>query len=146
MGRLKKKPKYNINKASVDAELLAKATEAYKEARENNEESASPFDSDSYQLIEIAAAKFSFTPMKMRKLLITAGAFENEASRTIMNLYQEGKSVKEIQDITGLKRSSVNGYLPYSKVIYKNVESSVGADRVSLLRKRKKACEQLLKS
>ena len=109
---------------------------AYKEVCEKNAASDFPLSSDSYQLIEFAAAQFHFTPMKMRKLLITAGAYENETSRLIGRLHKQGKSMKEIQELTGLGRSSVNGYLPYSKVIYKNVESSVGADRISMLRKR----------
>lgn len=57
--------------------------------------------------------------MKMRKLLITAGVYSTDTSRIIIGkLHAEGKSVSEIQAITGLKRSSINGYLPYSKIIY----------------------------
>lgn len=41
-----------------------------------------------------------------------------------------------IQAITGLKKSSINGYLPYSKVIYNHDDKSVGVDRVGLYRKR----------
>lgn len=125
MARHKKKPEYNMKRASVDEKLFTNVIAAYKEVCEKNVVSDSPLSSDSYQLIELAAAQFHFTPMKMRKLLITAGAYENETSRLIGRLHKQGKSMKEIQELTGLGRSSVNGYLPYSKVIYKNVESSV---------------------
>lgn len=73
--------------------------------------------------------------MKMRKLLITAGVYRNEISELIAELQAEGDTPNDIQRITGLSRSTVNGYLPYTKVIYKNYERSVGADRVRLLRR-----------
>lgn len=40
-------------------------------------------------------------------------------------------------------RASVNSYLPYTKIIYKMKESSVGADREKLYRERKKVIEEL---
>ena len=109
-------------------------------------ESVGLIEAYSYRLIEEVADEFSISPMKMRKLLITAGVYENETSELISRLKAEGKTNSEIQNITGLSRSSVNGYLPYTKVIYKNSESSVGADRVRLLRKRRKACDELQRS
>lgn len=39
----------------------------------------------------------------------------------------------------------MNSYFPYTKIIYKMKEGSVGADREKLYRERKKACEQLRK-
>ena len=39
----------------------------------------------------------------------------------------------------------MNSYLPYTKIIYKMKESSVGADREKLYRERKKTCEKLSK-
>ena len=61
-------------------------------------------------------------PMKMRKLLITAGVYSTDISRIIGELHAEGKSASEIQAITGLKKSSINGYLPYSKIMYNHDE------------------------
>ena len=40
-------------------------------------------------------------------------------------------------------RASVNSYLPYTKIIYKMKESSVGADREKLYRERKKAVAEM---
>jgi len=45
--------------------------------------------------------------------------YANETSRLVLSLHQNGKSIKEIIEITGLKRSAVFGYLPYSKTVYK---------------------------
>lgn len=93
----------------------------------------------------MVAEDYDISPMKMRKMLITAGVYRNEISELIAGLQAEGNTPEDIQRMTGLSRSTVNGYLPYTKVIYKNSESSVGADRVRLLRKRRKACKELQK-
>lgn len=55
----------------------------------------------------------------------------------MLELSKRGKSVLEIQKITGLSRASVHSYLPYSKIVYNAEEMSVNADRIKLYRKRK---------
>lgn len=54
-----------------------------------------------------------------------------------------GKSVLEIQEITGLRKSSVNGYLPYTKVVYKPEELSMNAKRIATYRDRQKVVKRL---
>lgn len=142
MGRNKKKPDYNA--IQIDQNLLDAVAASYARILKQNVAVNNSLDTTSYQFIEQTAKEYDISPMKMRKLLITAGVYKNETSDLIARLRAEGKSVSEIQNITGLSRSTINGYLPYSKVIYKNTESSVGADRVRLLRKRRKACKELL--
>lgn len=136
MARKKKKPHYNAE--VIDQNLLDQVAAAY-----TNIMKCSTLDESSYHLIELVARDFDMSPMKMRKLLITAGAYQSDTSDRIIRLKNDGYSTEDIQRITGLSRSTVNGYLPYSKVIYKNIESSVGADRVKLLRQRRKACNTL---
>ena len=140
MGQSKKKPDYDVSK--IDQELLDNVSKAYTDILKHSVGFSSSDDS-SYRLIEIVAEDFNMSPMKMRKLLITAGVYKNDTSELIGKLKSEGKTLQEIQSITGLSRSSVNGYLPYSKVIYKNTESSVGADRIKLYRKRQKCLKEL---
>ena len=141
MGRPKKKPDYDSTK--VDQSLLDKTVEIYKTVLDENEKSSSKLPADSYQLIEKAAKELEISAMKMRKLLITAGCYENDTSRLIARLSAEGKTIDEIGQAAGLRRASVNGYLPYKKVIYKNAESSVGADRIRLYRDRKNSIAKL---
>ena len=141
MGRKRKKPNYNA--IQIDQDLLDKVAQTYALILRSNEKLVNALDSTSYQLIEMTAKEYGVSSMKMRKLLITAGVYKNETSGFIMELKNDGYNVNEIQQITGLSRSTVNGYLPYSKVIYKNTESSVGADRARLLRKRRKNCKEL---
>ena len=59
-------------------------------------------------------------------------------------MQKAGKKSEEIQTILGLSRSSINAYLPYSKVPYKESEVSVNADRCELYRKRKVAVEAII--
>ncbi len=49
-----------------------------------------------------------------------------------------------IQEITGLGKSSVNGYLPYSKYPYKSDELSTNADRTALYRMRREIVSDLV--
>ena len=58
-------------------------------------------------------------------------------------LGQNSKSVEEIMSTLERSRASVNSYLPYTKIIYKMKESSVGADREKLYRERKKAVAEM---
>lgn len=143
MGRKRKKPKYNS--AELDQNYLEQVADYYEDlikadlVKADSEESM-------FKYIILTAGEFGTTPMKMRKLLITAGVYSTTTSKLIAELYAEGKNVKEIQAITGLKKSSINGYLPYSKVIYNHDDKSVGADRVGLYRKRQKLIKELKKT
>ena len=72
------------------------------------------------------------TPIKVRKLLITSGAYQTPISQQINELYSIGKIIKELQQVMGLSVASVNGYLPYQKTVY---YLEVSTDMVSWLRK-----------
>lgn len=142
MSRPLKKPNYN--NAALTEDLLNQVSAAYEQIlKDNTNFDPTRRNSESYQFIEQVAKEFNMSPMKMRKLLITAGVYSNDTSRLIADLDAKGYSTEQISAITGLKRSSINGYLPYKKVIYKNKETSVGADRIRLMRERKKTSQQL---
>lgn len=68
----------------------------------------------------MTAEEFDMSPLKIRKLLITAGAYSNAISDEVNRLYESGKSVEEIRIIMGLRKSSINGYLPYTKSVSQN--------------------------
>lgn len=84
--------------------------------------------------------------IKVRKLLITVGAYESEIADRIMALHEVGNTIQEICQITGLKKSSVNGYLPYTKLPYNAKEHSLNADRIKKYRKRRMAVAKLVQS
>lgn len=124
-GRPKKKPDYDA-KQQLDA-FLEELTAAYREANS----------------LRRLAAELGITPLKLRKLLITAGAFSSEISEEVCRLCEEGKSVPEIMDITGLSRASVHSYLPYIKGMYNATELSTNAERCRTYRERQETVQKL---
>lgn len=137
-GRPKKKPTYN--EESIMQELLSAISDAYLTGGIEKEKSSM----SSVSLRQVAN-EFDITLMKARKLLITAGVYHTEISDEVNELKAEGKSIEQIMELTGLKRSSVHSYLPYTKSIYNLKELSLYAERCRLYRARKKAVEDLSK-
>lgn len=82
--------------------------------------------------------QLSLSQMKVRKILITAGAYTSERCDEINDYYQNGYSVEEIAEIFRMTKSSVYSYLAYETVIYNLEEKSVNADRQARYRERKK--------
>lgn len=107
--------------------LMENVTEAY---RENTS-------------LRALAAEFDMTLLKIRKLLITTGAYSSEVSEQVNTLYKSGKSIIQIMKITGLSRASVYSYLPYQKGIYNMNTLSLDAERCKIYRNRKAAVDKL---
>lgn len=134
MSRQKMKPNYDAS------EIVNQIVEAVTDAYLNPPEDTA--DENGHMYLNLLAEEFSMTPIKIRKLLITSGAYETPMSRQVNELYNSGKSVKEIQTIMELSSASVNGYLPYKKAVYNLEEATLTAGRVRKYRKRKDAvCE-----
>ena len=98
-------------------ELIESVTEAYLHPPANTS------DKNGRMCLYLLADRFSISPIKARKLLITSGAYKTPLSEYIGKLFRNGKTVKEIQNLTGLCAASVSGYLPYRKTVY-NLEST----------------------
>ena len=81
--------------------------------------------------------------LKVRKILISAERYSTPKSEEVNRLLREGKSPEEIQEITGLSRSSVNGYLPYAKGAYNAKLSSNDAQRMKVYRRRLECVSRL---
>jgi len=93
--------------------------------------------------IKATAIELNMNPIRVKKLLITSGKLEYEETKQIQRLLAYGRSLLEIQSEMNLKKSSINSYLPYSKLPYKEDEISANADRCDLYRKRKAAVESI---
>lgn len=130
MARPKKKPDYNPK--TIMQELMNEVSELYNESEEKVS-------------IRQIADEFDMTPLKIRKLLITAGVFSSDICNQVLELSKSGKSISDIQRITGLSRASVHSYLPYSKIIYNAEEMSLNAERIKLHRERKAAVNDFRK-
>lgn len=135
MARPKKKPEYN------SAEIAKQIVEAVTDAYLNPTEGCA--DEQGHTYLNLLGEEFSMTPIKVRKLLITSGAYETPLSTAINKLFSDGKTVKEIQQLMGLSAASVNAYLPYNKSVYKLEEATLTAERLRKYRQRKAAVEKL---
>ena len=85
---------------------------------------------------------FGLSAMKVRKILITGGAYSNDLTAQISKLHRDGKSVAEIAAMLNMTRANVNSYLPYEGVIYNMPERSVAADRQARYRAKKKSLSE----
>lgn len=134
MPNRKKKPNYDPN--TVMKELVDSVVLAYSECGTT----ASP------PSLRQIADEFDLNPLKVRKLLITAGVYQSDIADDVMRLYHEKKTVAEIMVLTGLSKASVNSYLPYTKIPYKMEEISVTAERCRKFRERRAAVERMKQS
>ena len=136
MARPRKKPDYNPEK--LMNELLDIVVDEYKKTFKTIEHKGE---------IKAISEELEIAPHKVRKLLITAGVrdgreyYNSPSCNQVLSLHKKGKTVAEIMDLTGLNRTSVCCYLPYSKGLYNAKELSVVAERVKKYRKRRERCE-----
>jgi hypothetical protein len=94
-------------------------------------------DLDHVSLHDVAE-QFNITVMKARKLLITGGLYSTVLSRKVQELHNQGLTVAQIMERTGLGRASVNSYLPYANIAYKLPDISITAERQKQYRVRKR--------
>ena len=127
----KRKPNYSP--AATMQELLNAVCNFYGDPVDDRKEE----DPDHVSLHDVAD-QFNITVMKARKLLITGGLYSTALSRKVQELYSQGLPVAQIIEKTGLKRASVNSYLPYANIVYKLTDISIKAERQKQYRVRKR--------
>ena len=127
----KRKPNYNPT--STMQELLTAVCDYYGDPVDDRKEE----DADHVSLHDVAD-EFDITVMKARKLLITGGLYSTSLSRKIQELHADGLTVAQITEKTGLKRASINSYLPYTNIIYNLPDISIKAERQKQYRVRKR--------
>ena len=122
-GRKKLKPEYNAGK-NLKVQMDA-AVALYEEE---------------CSLQDIADA-LNLNPIKVRKLLITAGAYESEAAEKVQDTFEKYRETQDYRtailstsSILNLSKASVTSYLPYKKGVYfpntaDKEKISVGAER-----------------
>lgn len=86
------------------------------------------------------ADALTLNPIKVRKLLITAGVYESEVAEKVKNTFEEYRETQNYKEailstanILNLSKASVTSYLPYKKGVYfpstEKEKISVGAER-----------------
>ena len=136
-GRPKKKPDYDRSKEIDD--LVQQAVTLFKV----------PFDDrvkrpQNAPSIKTVAEQMDTSRVRLKKLLITAGYYSTEMSRKVQSLSDQGVSIEEICEKTGLSNAGVNALLPYKRGAYNLKDPPLPAENLRVLRKRKKACENLI--
>ena len=129
-GRPNKEPGYDREKEIQD--LIDKAVELFQIPYDDRCER--PTDAPS---IRFVAEQMNSTHIRVRKLLITAGYYSTALSRKVQGLSDQGYSIQEIMDETGLNKASVMTYLPYEKTVYDLEDKSGAAKRTEKWRERR---------
>ncbi|MCC2231230.1 hypothetical protein LKD81_09525 [Lachnospiraceae bacterium CLA-AA-H215] len=95
---------------------------------------------DSEMSLQAIGDELGLNPIKVRKLLITAGVYESEVAEKVKNTFEEYRetqdyktSVLSTANTLQLSKASVTSYLPYKKGVYfpstEKEKISVGAER-----------------
>lgn len=106
--------------------------------------------------LQTIANELDLNPIKVRKLLITAGVYKSDAADQVQSVFNKhrvsGLSHTEDHAATmrelNLSKASVTSYLPHEKGVYFPNEAdsnnlSVGAERIRRMRKREKIIERV---
>ena len=114
------------------------------------------YSTDDHLSLQTIADELDLNPIKVRKLLITAGVYKSDAADQVQSVFNKhrdsGLSHTEAIATTmrelNLSKASVTSYLPYEKGVYFPAETdrnnlSVGAERIRRMRKRNKIIERV---
>ena len=121
-GRKKLKPEYD----------------AGKNLKEQMDAAVTLYDSE--MSLQAIADALALNPIKVRKLLITAGVYESEVAEKVKNTFEEYRETQDYKtsilstaNTLKLSKASVTSYLPYKKGVYfpstEKEKISVGAER-----------------
>lgn len=122
-GRKKLKPEYD----------------AGKNLKEQMESAVALYDSE--MSLQAIGDELGLNPIKVRKLLITAGVYESEVAEKVKNTFKEYRETQDYKtsilstaNTLKLSKASVTSYLPYKKGVYYpstafKEKISVGAER-----------------
>ena len=142
---------YKPRKPGAGRKPLKPSYDAAAILQEQMEAAVALYTNNSLQTI---ADILSLNPIKVRKLLITAGVYESEIADAVNSAF-EGKrgipykeALEAVAAELNLPKASVTSYLPYKKGVYFREDCdrdqiSVMAEGLRRMRQRKKAVEAL---
>lgn len=88
--------------------------------------------------LKAIARQLKVSEQKVRKILITAGAWSSPTSRKVAELQAAGKSLDEIAAALGITRNAVLSYTPYDRGMQNAEYPSLNALRIRDSRAKKK--------
>ena len=112
--------------------------DAGKNLKEQIESAVALYDSE--MSLQAIGDELGLNPIKVRKLLITAGVYESEVAEKVKNTFEEYRETQDYKtsilstaNTLKLSKASVTSYLPYKKGVYcqstEKEKISVGAER-----------------
>ena len=134
-----KKRAYKPRKPGGGRKKLKPEYDAGKNLKEQMDAAVALYEED-YSLQSIADA-LALNPIKVRKLLITAGVYESEVAEKVQDTFERYRKTQDYKTsilstatVLGLSKASVTSYLPYEKGVYfpntaDKEKISVGAER-----------------
>ena len=142
---------YKARKPGGGRKKLKPEYDAGKNLKNQMDAAVALYDEDCS--LQSIAGVLNLNPIKVRKLLITAGVYESNAAKKVKNTFEEYRKTQDYKTailstvaVLKLSKASVTSYLPYEKGVYfpsaaDKEKISVGAERqrryraVKLLRK-----------
>ena len=129
---------YKVRKPGGGRKKLKPEYDAGKNLKEQMESAVALYEEDC-SLQDIADA-LNLNPIKVRKLLITAGVYESEIAEKVQDTFEEYRETQDYKtsilstaNTLKLSKASVTSYLPYKKGVYypstEKEKISVGAER-----------------
>ena len=134
-----KKRAYKSRKSGGGRKKLKLEYDAGKNLKEQMESAVALYDSE--MSLQAIADALNLNPIKVRKLLITAGVYESDAAKKVKNTFEEYRKTQDHKTailstaaVLKLSNASVTSYLPYEKGVYfpsvaDKKKISVGAER-----------------
>ena len=133
-----KKRAYKSRKSGGGRKKLKPEYDAGKNLKEQMESAVELYDSE--MSLQSIADALNLNPIKVRKLLITAGVYESDVAEKVKNTFEEYRETRDYKtsilttsSTLQLSKASVTSYLPYQKGVYfpstEKEKISVGAER-----------------
>ena len=133
MSKMKKTRKPGGGRKKLKSEY-----DAGKNLKEQMESAVALYDSK--MSLQAIGDELGLNPIKVRKLLITAGVYESEVAQKVLDTFEEYREIQDYKtsilstaNALQLSKASVTSYLPYQKGVYfpstEKDKISVGAER-----------------
>ena len=133
-----KKRAYKSRKSGGGRKKLKPEYDAGENLKEQMESAVELYDSE--MSLQSIADALNLNPIKVRKLLITAGVYESDVAEKVKNTFEEYRETRDYKtsilttsSTLQLSKASVTSYLPYQKGVYfpstEKEKISVGAER-----------------
>ena len=133
-----KKRAYKSRKPGGGRKKLKPEYDAGKNLKEQLDAAVAFYDSE--MSLQAIGDELGLNPIKVRKLLITAGVYESEVAQKVQDTFEEYREIQDYKtsilstaNALQLSKASVTSYLPYQKGVYypstEKEKISVGAER-----------------